>query len=70
MRWAGYVACMGDTRVAYRILVRKPEGRTPHGRPRGRWEDNIKMDLEGVGRNMDWIYLVQDRNRWELLVHV
>jgi hypothetical protein len=45
MRWAGHVACMGEGRGAYRILVGRPEGRRPLGRPRRRWEDNIKMDL-------------------------
>jgi hypothetical protein len=45
LRWAGHVTCMGDSRSAYRVLVGKPEGRKPLGRPRCRWEDNIKMDL-------------------------
>jgi hypothetical protein len=45
MRWAGHVACMGEVRAAYNILVGRPEGRRPLGRPRHRWEDNIKMDL-------------------------
>jgi hypothetical protein len=49
MRWAGHVARMGEGRVAYRILVGRPEGRRPLGRPRRRWEDNIKMDLQEVG---------------------
>jgi hypothetical protein len=49
MRWAGHVACMGDRRGAYRVLVGKPEGRRPLGRPRHRWEDNIKTDLREVG---------------------
>ena len=59
MRWAGHVACMGERRGAYRILVDIPEGRRPLGRPRRRWEDNIKMDLQevGVGAGMDWIDL-------------
>jgi hypothetical protein len=48
MRWAGHVARMGDKRVAYRILVGRPEGRRPLGRPRRRWENNIKMDLQEV----------------------
>jgi hypothetical protein len=52
-------------RGAYRALVGKPEGRRPLGRPRRRWEDNIKMDLREVGwGGMDWISLAQDRNRW------
>jgi hypothetical protein len=45
MRWAGYVARMGERRVVYRVLVEKPEGKRPLGRPRRRWDDNIKMDL-------------------------
>jgi len=49
MRWAGHVARMGKGRGVYRVLVRKPEGKRPVGRPRGRWEDNIKMDLQEVG---------------------
>jgi hypothetical protein len=49
MRWAGHVACMGEGKGAYRILVGRPEGRRPVGRPRHRWEDNIEMDLEKVG---------------------
>jgi hypothetical protein len=64
MRWTGHVARMGETRGAYRILVRRPEGRRPLGRPRRRWEDNIKMDLEEVGWGMDCIELPQDRDRW------
>jgi hypothetical protein len=49
LRWAGHVACMGERRGAYRALVGKPEGRRPLGRPRHRWEDNIKVDLREVG---------------------
>jgi hypothetical protein len=49
MRWAGYVAGMGEKRGAYRILVGRPKGRRPLGRPRRRWEDNIKTDLQEVG---------------------
>jgi hypothetical protein len=63
MRWAGHVARMGEKRGAYRILVGRPEGRRPLGRPRRRREDNIKMDLE-VGWGMDWIELAQHRDRW------
>jgi hypothetical protein len=48
MGWAGHVACMGEKRGVYRILVGRPEGRRPLGRPRRRWEDNIKMDLQEV----------------------
>jgi hypothetical protein len=55
MRWAGHVARMGEGRGAYRILVRRPEGRRPLGRPKRRWQDNIKMDLQevGWGRELD-----------------
>jgi hypothetical protein len=61
---------MGERRGAYRALVGKPEGRRPLGRPRHRWEDNIKMDLREVGWvDMDWIDLVQDRDRWRAVVN-
>jgi hypothetical protein len=69
MRWAGHVARMGEERVLYRALVGKPEERRPLGRPRRRWVDNIRMDLQEVGcRYMDWIGLAQDRDRWRTLV--
>jgi hypothetical protein len=61
---------MGERRGAYRVLVGKPEGRRPLGRPRRRWEDNIKIDLQEVGwGDMDWINLAQDRDRWRALVN-
>jgi hypothetical protein len=61
---------MGERRGAYRILVGKPEGRRPLGRPRRRWENNIKMDLREVRwGGVDWIDLAQDRNRWRALVY-
>jgi hypothetical protein len=64
VRWAGYVARMGEVRGAYNILVGRPEGRRPLGRPRSRWEDNIKMDLREIGfGDVDWIHLAQDRDR-------
>jgi len=70
MRWAGHVARMGEGRGVYRVLVGKPEGKRPLGRPRRRWEDNIKMDLQRVGcGGMDWIELAQDRDRWRALVN-
>ena len=70
MRWAGHVARMGERRGIYRVLVWKSEGKRPLGRPRRRWEDNIKMDLQEVGcRIMDWIELAQDRDRWPALVN-
>ena len=69
MRWAGHVARMGEEREVYRILVGKPEGKRPLGRPRLRWMDNIRMDLQEVGCGyMDWIGLAQDRDRWRTLV--
>jgi len=69
MRWAGHVARMGEERSVYRVLVGKPEGRRPLGRPRHRWVDNIRMDLQEVGCGyMDWIGLAQDRDRWRTLV--
>ena len=70
MRWAGHVARMRDRRGAYRVLVGKPERKRPLGRPRRRWEDNIKMNLQKVGCGaMDWIELAQDRDRWRALVN-
>jgi hypothetical protein len=70
MRWARYVARMGEVRVAYNILVGRPEGRRPLGRPRRRWEDNIKMDLREIGfEDVDWIHWAQDRNRCRALVN-
>jgi len=69
MRWAGHVARMGEEREVYRVLVGKPEGKRPLGRPRHRWVDSIRMDLQEVGCGyMDWIGLAQDRHRWRTLV--
>jgi hypothetical protein len=68
MRWAVHVARMGEGRGVHRVLVGKPEGRRPLGRPRRRWEDNIKMDLQEVGGVGDWMKLAQDRYRWRALV--
>jgi hypothetical protein len=65
MRWAGRVASMGGKRNVYRILVRKPGGKIPLGRPRCRWDDNIKINLREIGwGGMDWIDLAQDRDQW------
>jgi hypothetical protein len=69
MRWAGHVARMGEGRGAYRILVGRPEGRRPLGRPRRRLEDNVKMDIQEVGwESVDRIDMAQDRERWRALV--
>ena len=71
MSWAGHVARMGEKRVLYRVLVGKSEGKRPLGRPRLSWKDNIKMELQEVGcEDMDWIYVAQDRDRWQALVNV
>jgi hypothetical protein len=60
---------MGEKRNLYRLLVGKPEGKRPLGRPRRRWMDNIKMDLSGIGLNgVDWIGLAHDEYRWRALV--
>ena len=69
MRWAGHVARMGEERVVYRVLVRKPDGRRPVERPRRKWLDNIRVDLQEVGCGyMDWIGLAQGRDSWRTLV--
>jgi hypothetical protein len=70
MRWMGHVARMGEKRKVYRLLVRKPEGKRPLGRPRRRRIYNIKMDSLEIGLNVvDWIGLAQDRYRWRALVN-
>jgi len=69
MRWTGHVTRMGKERGMYRVLVGKPEGRSPLGRPRPRWVDNIRMDLQEVRCGyMDWIGLAQDRDSWRTLL--
>jgi hypothetical protein len=71
IRWAGHVASMGEVRGAYNILFGRPEGRRPVGRPRRRWEDNIKMDLREIWFvGVDWIHWAQDRDRWRALVNM
>ena len=63
------MARMGEGRGGHRVLVGKPEGNRPLGRPKHRWEDNIKMDLQEVGGGCgDWMVLAQDRDRWRVLV--
>jgi hypothetical protein len=70
MRWAGHVARMGEGKDLYRVLVRRPEGKRPLGRPRRRWEDNIKMDLRQIGIDGEnWIRLAQDRVQWRTFVN-
>ena len=69
MRCAGHVARVGEERDVHRVLVGKREGKRPLGRPRRRWDDNIKVDLQEVGEGgVDWMELAQDRDRWRALV--
>ena len=66
----GHVACIGEKRGIYRVLVGKPGGKRPLGKPRRRWEDNIKMDLHEVGcGGMEWVELARDMDRWRTLVN-
>jgi hypothetical protein len=70
MRWAGHVACTGEGRGAYRVWVGRPEGKRPLGRPRCRWEDNIKMDLKEKGIDgVNWIRLAQDSVHWRAFLN-
>jgi hypothetical protein len=70
VRWAGHVARMGKGRGVYRVLFRRPEGKRPLGRPRRRWEDNIKLDLRETGIDgANWIQLAQDRVQWRAFVN-
>jgi hypothetical protein len=70
MKWVGHVARMGEKSSVYRLLVGKPEGKRPLGRPRCRWINNIKMDLLEIGLSVvDWIGLAQDRYRWRAHVN-
>ena len=69
IKWAGHVARMGEERGVYRVLVGKPEGKRPLGRPTRRWVNNIRMDLHEVKCGyMDWVGLAQDRDRWRTLL--
>jgi len=69
MRWAGHEARMGKRRGVYRVLVGKPEGNKLLGKPRCRWKNNTKIDLQELGcGDMDWIELAQDKDRWRALV--
>ena len=70
LRWAGHVVRMEDGRSAFKILTGKHTGKRPLGRPRRRWEDNIRMDLEEIGINAgSWVDLAQDRDYWRALVN-
>jgi hypothetical protein len=70
MRWAGHVARVGEERTVYTVLMGKPEGNRPLGRPRRRWEDGTRMELREIGwGSVDWIQLAQDRYRWRALVN-
>jgi hypothetical protein len=70
MRWAGHEARMEAGRGTYRVLVGRPEGKRPLGRPRRRWEDNINMDLREIGIDgANWIQLAQDRIQWRAFVN-
>jgi hypothetical protein len=69
IRWARHVARMGEERKVFKVLMGKPEGKRPLGRPRRRWEDGIRMDLREIGlRGVDWIPLAQDRDSWRGVV--
>jgi len=69
-RWAGHVARMGERRSVYRVLMGKPEGKRLLGRPRLRWENNIKMDFQEMGcGGVDWIELARDGDRWRALLN-
>jgi hypothetical protein len=71
IRWAGHVACMGEGRGVYRVLVGRPKGKRPLGRPRHRWENNIKMDLMEIGIDgAIWIQLAQDMVQWQAFVNM
>ena len=70
LRWAGHVARMEEGRIAFKMLTGKPTGKRPLGRPRRRWEDNIRMDLEEIGINAgNWVDSAQDTNYWRALVN-
>jgi hypothetical protein len=70
IKWWWHVARMGAMRNAYKILVGKPEGKRPLGRPRHRWEHNTRVDLGKRWESMEWMHLTQDRDRWRALVDV
>ena len=70
MRWAGHIAHLGERRVTYRVLVGKTKGKIPLGRPRRKWEDNIKIELQKVPCGVtDWINLAQAWDKWRAIVN-
>jgi hypothetical protein len=70
MRWVGHITHMGEGRGVYRVLVGRPEGKRPLGRPRHRWVDNIKVDLREIGIGWaNWIWLAEDRVQWQAFVN-
>jgi hypothetical protein len=70
MRWVGHVACMGEERNVYKVLMGKPEGRRSLGRPRHRWEDGIRMDLREIGwKGAEWVKLAHDGGQWRTVVN-
>jgi hypothetical protein len=70
MKWAGHVALMGEGRGVHRVLVGRPEGKRPLGKPRRRWEDNIKVELREMGIDgANWIQLTQNRVQWRAFVN-
>jgi hypothetical protein len=70
MRWVGYVACMGQERNMYKVLIGMPEGKRTLGRSRRRWKDGIRMDLMEIGwGSVEWTHLAQDRDRWQAFVN-
>ena len=70
VRWAGHITRTWERRGVYRVLIGKPEGKRPLGRPRFRWQGNIKMDFQEVEcEGMDWIDVAQVRDRWRALVN-
>jgi hypothetical protein len=70
MRWAVHVARTAEESKVYKVLVGKPEGKRPLGKPRRRWENGIRMDLKEIGwGSVEWIHLAQDRDRWRVVVN-
>jgi hypothetical protein len=71
MRWVGHVAYMEEGRGVYRVFIGRPKGKRPFGRPRYRWEDNVKMDLRETGINgAKWLWLAQDRVQWQAFLNM